>query len=235
MELSQQQIENIENYIAFEGLVELLHWEDTSGYGFKVKLGLDDRAKLDPFDGTMKRRKHRGGQRYHCIFYGDNQDQWQMEAQFCGRGWAESAGAHVALHFPHLSDQAWWRMQTAKDQIEKELHGEQWTVMLLEIGDDEIIIDQTARERAERPVGGPRSKAVAMMLQDLDFCVWLNMKSIYATQPMSYDTFETADALMKKVCGIASKVELDNGNEEAWKIWETQFKAPFIRHLGKRQ
>ena len=52
MELSQQQIENIENYIAFEGLVELLHWEDTSGYGFKVKLGLDDRAKLDPFDGT---------------------------------------------------------------------------------------------------------------------------------------------------------------------------------------
>jgi len=238
MELDLVTVERIERFIVFESKVELLHWEDTSQWGFKIKLALASRGELDSFDKTMKRSKKRGGQRYHCILYGEFNR--QFEAQFCGRGWAESVGAHVALHVPDLDDQLYFRESKTRDQGEKEIPGRVFDIMLMEVGDDEQIIDQTARERAERPVGGPRSKAVAMMLQDLDFNRWLSCHSIYRRpaarpdDPAACYTFEDADAIMKNVCGIESKVEFDNGNEAAWKIWETQFKAPFIRYLGPR-
>jgi len=237
MKLDLTTIERIERFIVFEGRVELLHWEDTSSHGFKIKLGLESRAELDPFDGTMKRRKKRGGQRYHCILYGEFNR--QLETQFCGRGWAETQGAHVALHVPDLTDQQWFRESKTRDQGEKEASGRRYDLMLMEIGDDEIIIDQTMRDRAEAPVGGPRSKAVAMMMQDDEFLEWMTCRSIYGRPDAIIGdstgryTFEDVDALVKNICGIKSKVELDNGNEQAWMLWERQFKGPFLRWMQK--
>lgn len=241
MELDLLTIERIERYIVFDGAVRLLHWEDTSSHGFKIRLGLASRADLDSFDGTMKRRKHRGGQRYHCILFSSELAgiEPQMEAQFCGRGWAEAAGAHIALHIPGLSDQNWWREQRTDDQ---EGECSTWNIMLMEIGDDEVIIDQTMRDRAERAElkGGPRSKHVARMLQDHDFNRWVSCASLWRRpgarpdDPAACYTLDDIDALMKKICHIESKVEFDHGNEAAWQIWETQFKAPFIRYCTRR-
>ena len=235
MELTQAQIEKIEEYIAFEGQVELLHWEDTSQWGFKIKLGLSARVCLDWFDNTMKRSKKRGGQRYHCILTG-NTDR-QIEALFCGRGWAETQGAHVALHIPDFDDQRWFRGFDTRDQGEKEDRGSMWNILLLEVGEDEIIINQKRRQKADPvPVGGARSKAVAMLLQDADFIHWLDKKSLWTTGgDLDLRTFGERDALAKEVCGFKSKVELDNGNEEAWVRWEQQFHRPFIQWLKKQQ
>jgi len=246
MELSQAQIEKIEEYIAFEGQVELLHWEDTSQWGFKVKLGLTARVCLDWFDNTMKRSKHRGGQRYHCIFYDVNggidtennvNSSPQIEALFCGRGWAESSGAHIALHIPDVDAQRWFRGFNTRDQGEKEGRGVEWSVLLLEIGEDEIIINQKRRGKADPPpVGGPRSQAVARMLQDSEFICWMSFHSIYGKPVKPPDgsvelpySFEEADSFVKNICGFKSKIELDNGNDQAWNLWERQFHRPFIQ------
>lgn len=239
MELDLVTIERIERFIVFESKVELLHWEDTSQWGFKIKLALASRAELDSFDKTMKRSKKRGGQRYHCILYGEFNR--QFEAQFCGRGWAESVGAHVALHVPDLDDQVWFRECPTRDQGEKELAGRAFDIMLMEMGDDEIIIDQTQRDMVAQveAVGGPRSKAVAMMLQDMEFQSWLERHSVHGGtgfgKPKFIGYFDAANEKMKAVCGIESKIEFDNGNEEAWAIWESQFHRPFIQHMQRGQ
>lgn len=232
MNLTDAQVAKIEEYIAFQGLVELLHWEDTSSHGFKVKLSLTARVCLDAFDNTMKRRKRRGGQRYHMILAGSQPI--QMEAQFCGRGWAETSGAHIALHIPDIDDQRWFRGLNTRDQGDKETTGEIWDIILLEIGDDEIIINQTKRDKAyTAPVGGARSKAVAMMLQDIDFIAWLDHKSLYSQGTDLGRTLAQRDELMKFVCCIDSKIEFDNGNEKAWEVWENQFHRPFIQYMKR--
>jgi hypothetical protein len=234
MELSQGQLEKIDNYLVFDGPVKLLSWMDNSSHGFKVSLGLNSRAALDPFDNTMKRRKRRGGQKYHVIFQGDQPI--QMEAMFCGRGWAESKGAHIALHVPDGDDQRWFRGLNTEDQ---EGDGETWDMFLLEIGDDELLIDQTKRDKAYRaPVGGPRSKAVAMLLQDDDFGLWLDRESIHAAVyspdcTPATRTFKARDDLVKNRLGIKSKIELDNGNAQAWNLWEAQFHRPFIQWMQR--
>ena len=237
MELDLLTIERIERYIVFESQVWLNGWIDTSGHGFKITLGLPSRAELDAFDGTMKRRKRKGGQRYHMILTpltGNIEEVPQHEVQFCGRGWNETKGAHIALHVPDLTDQHWWRIRKAGDQ-----EGECFTgnIILMEIGDDEVIIDQTMRDRAERAElkGGPRSKHVARMLQDLEFQQWLDKVSIYQNleSPFDFSNFEECDALMKDVCGIKSKIEFDNNGDAAWQIWENQFQRPFIQHMQR--
>ena len=230
MELDLTTIERIERFIVFEAKVELLHWEDTSQWGFKIKLGLPSRADLDPFDKTMKRSKKRGGQRYHCIIYGEFNR--QFEAMFCGRGWAETAGAHIALHIPDLDDQLWFRESRTRDQGEKEVPGRVYDIMLMEIGDDEIIVDQTTVQRLEALKGGPKSKAVAMLLQEADFIGWLDRKSIYAHAFDHVRTLDERDCLVKDVCKIESKAEFDH-KPEAWEIWETQFHRPFIQHMQR--
>jgi len=228
-------IERIERFIVFEEKVYLSGWIDNSSHGFKVTFGLQGRPSLDSFDKTMKRSKKRGGQRYHCIMYncsgiGLLDVAPQMEAQFCGRGWSESKGAHLALHFPDLSAQQFWRGQTTNDQEGECFHTD---LMLMEIGDDEIIIDQTTLQRVEALKGGAHSKAVAMLLQDPDFIHWLDNKSLYAQGIDYMRTFDQRDELVKKVCAIKSKVEFDH-DEQAWERWENQFHRPFIQHMQRQ-
>ena len=230
MELSKEQINKIEEYIAYEGAVILANWIETSAHGFKVQLSLSSRAELDPFDKTMKRSKKRGGQRYQMILQGDQPI--QMEALFCGRGWSETKGAHIALHIPDIDDQRFFRGLNTIDQGDVE-SAVWWNIMLLEVGEDEIIINQKRRDKADPvPVGGPRSKAVAILLQDPDFALWMDRKSIHADTGETR-TVDQRDSVVKNRCGFKSKVELDNGNEQAWQLWERQFHGPFIKWMGR--
>ena len=236
MKLTQEQIDEqfkkiekkVDEYVAYAGPVRLLNWMDNSSHGFKITLGLHSRGELDSFDNTMKRRKRRGGQRYHVILEGDIPI--QMEAMFCGRGWAESKGAHIALHIPGIDDQRYFRGMNTEDQ---EGDCSTWNILLLEVDENEIIINQKKRDKAYSvPVGGPRSKAVAMLLHDSDFGMWLANHSLHKGRCTSWD-FNSIDNLVKGCIGIKSKIELDNGNAQAWTLWEAQFHRPFIQWLNR--
>lgn len=246
-ELTQQQIDQAESHIAYEGTVEFKKWIDTSAHGFKVTLGLESRAELDAFDGVMTMRRKRGGQRYHAIvqpyWYPDGKNtpgepdpsqQFQEEWQFAGRGWAETQGAHIAIHIGDRSAIAHWRLRTAADQVEAEVGGSKYYILLMELDDDETIINQTKRARAIEeppPKGGARSRQVARLILDPDFAQWLHERSAYKNDAKLQELGD--DAYVKMAIGCQSKIELDHGNERAWELWERQFHGPFIRSMGR--
>lgn len=240
-DLTQAQAQRAEDHIAYEGTVELLSWQDTSNWGFKIRLGLMDRGQLDYFEGVMNMRKSRGGQRYHCILMDEGEILRQFEAQFCGRGWSEGKGAHIALHIGELETIAFFRQETTRDQGETETPGSNYDIMMMELGDDETIVNQAKRARAAgvvdpQPKGGPRSKAVAMMLQDPDFQEWVDRRSIYA-QGIEYRRSPLQlDELVKKIVRIESKREFDDSDvgEELWLRWETNFHRPFLHYLQRK-
>lgn len=247
-DLTARQVQTAEDHIAFEGAVELLSWQDTSNWGFKIRLGLSHRGELDYFDGVMTMRKSRGGQRYHCILMEDGEILHQFEAQFCGRGWSEGKGAHIALHIGELDTITFFRNEVTGDQGETETPGTLYEIMMMELGDDEMIVNQAKRARAAgvvdpQPKGGPRSKAVGMMLNDFDFIHWLSYRSLWAVCDGDGVRIEynpaTADELVKRTLKISSKKELDHGNAElssddVWMRWETQFHRPFLHYLQRR-
>lgn len=249
-EPTEYELQHAEQHVAYEGVVDLRKWIDTSAHGFKITLGLSGRDQLDAFDGVMTMRRSRGGQRYHAIIQPysmvhsgeskpDADQQRQQEWQFAGRGWSESAGAHIAVHLGDAEAIAYWRAQRAGDQVEAEERGKCFYIMLLELDDNEEIVHQQRRERAVVPrlVGGPRSKAVAMMLQDPDFLTWLSDHSLHrqlidCLGDHRQFNAQAADQFMKTVCGIESKREFDH-SERAWVSWETQFHRPFIQWLQR--
>lgn len=244
-DLTAAQARRAEDHIAYEGVVELLSWQDTSNWGFKIRLGLMDRGQLDYFDGVMTMRKSRGGQRYHCILMDEGEILRQFEAQFCGRGWSEGKGAHIALHIGELETITFFRNETTRDQGETETPGSNYDIMMMELGDDEAIVNQAKRARAAgvvdpQPKGGPRSKAVAMMLQDFEFLHWLSHRSIWAVCDDTFHRIEynpiTADELVKKKLRITSKKELDLSadSDELWEAWENQFHRPFLHYLQRK-
>lgn len=231
--------QHVEDHIAYEGRTELIKWIDTSSHGFKITLGLKDRAELDYFDGVMTMRKNRGGQRYQAMIT-VRDELTQHEMQFCGRGWSESGGAHAALHIPHLEDQAFWRQLVSRDQVEKGKHGETIDIMLMELDDDEEIVNQAKRARQRgildpQPKGGPRSKAVAILSQDPEFVSWLKNRSIYKNNLRKIANSAGRDVFIKEIIGVESRVELDNGNEEAWQRWESSFHRPFLQWMQRHK
>ena len=246
---SEKMLEYAEQHVAYDGNVDLTKWVDTSQWGFKITLGLSNRAQLDFFDGVMTMRKNRGGQRYQAVIAPfvttadgerspDMDDLTQQEWQFCGRGWSESKGAHIALHIGDIEAIEFWRGQTASDQVESK-RGAMFYVLLLELEDDETIVNQQKRDRVV-PVkdqhGGPRSRKVGMMLSDPDFQEFLK-HSIYASNedPFIFDDPKKVDQLIKRVCAIESKKQFDVGvsAESHWEIFETQFQRPFIQYMQR--
>jgi hypothetical protein len=220
----------------------LLSWQDTSNWGFKIRLGLMDRGQLDYFEGVMNMRKSRGGQRYHVILSDeDGEILRQFEAQFCGRGWSEGKGAHIALHIGELETISFFRQETTRDQGETETPGSNYDIMMMELDDSEAIINQAKRARAAgvvdpQPKGGPRSKAVAMMLQDEEFLEWLARRSIYKRFNLAVYTPAEADELVKRKLMIESKVQLDTdpNTDELWQRWEINFHRPYLHYLQRK-
>jgi hypothetical protein len=143
----------------------------------------------------------------------------QFEAQFCGRGWSEGKGAHIALHIGELETIAFFRQETTRDQGETETPGSNYDIMMMELDDSEAIINQAKRARAAgvvdpQPKGGPRSKAVAMMLQDPDFQEWGSRRRRRAVASVG-DQFPPAVPALP-----AEEVRQVKMTNEIWDHWD---------------
>lgn len=242
-----------EQSIAFEGVISFEKWQDTSARGFKITFGLASRNDLNYFDGVMSIRGRRGGQRYNAIVQpywrpdgpgtpaeADHAAQFVEEWHFAGRGWSESAGAHLAIVIHDPAAIAGWRMRKTVDQLTDADEADlcQCYVMLQEIDDDELIVNQARRKVVQQvEKGGARSKKVARMCQDHEFQLWLNRHSIYADpeDPELYTDPAAADHLIKRVCGIESKRFFDVGPhaDTRWRMFDNQFNRPFVQWLAR--
>jgi len=248
-ELTDGQIELVDNYIAYEGIVEVKKWMDMSAHGFKVTLAIGHRHELDAFDGVMYRRKGKAGHIYQIVLYKADTGEIarEMECQFWGRNWSETGGASIALHFGG-DDQRWWMLETkTADQGEAEDSGNRFRIMMMEkdidtghlvhqgmaraveAADKEARGQEAIANQPEPLKGGKHSKHVARFMQDLDFNEWLNNESIYKSEGPFHTTADI-DALVKDKIGMRSKVELDHidGRMDAWM---NQFERPFLKSM----
>lgn len=96
---------------------------------------------------------------------------------------------------------------------------------LVQIGDDEVPIDQVSKEALERLKGGPRSKHAAQLCKDPDFQEWVRpfVRSAKSDEGR-------AAYFMRDRCGITSRAELDH-DAGAWARFLRLVEGPFLRWM----
>lgn len=212
--------------VAFEGMVTLTKWEDSSTSGPKIRLGLLDRDALAPFEKTTKRRGKKSGQRYF-ISLGDRHGELIAgnpdECFLCGAQWNHSSGASITLAFTSID---WWKQFRTADDGE----GEAFHITMVEIQSDETPVDQAAQdavEQAGKKKGGPKSRFVAQRNQTEDFQMFVGYRTDMPQDRWQLVGADTCDRWVKQMCGIESKIQLDH-EPEAWRRYETLISKPFL-------
>jgi hypothetical protein len=223
-----QQQDEAARMVAFEGVVKLAKWTDSSSAGPKVTFTLLDKDALTPFEKATKRRGKKSGQRY-LVTLADSRGELITagapdECILLGAQWTHTAGATATFAF---GDLLFWRGLNTADQSDTptELH-----LVLVELQADETPVDQVsqaAMEKATKPKGGPRSKHVAQVVQASDFCQFVGKRLEMPQDRWHMVTADMADKWVKQVCGIESKVDFDY-NQQAWERYENLVKRPFI-------
>lgn len=211
--------------IAFEGIVKLLKWQDSSTSGPKVTFGLLDRDALAPFEKATKRRGRKSGQRY-TLFLADSQGEpmkdYPDECYLLGAQWNHTAGASVTFAFTSV---AYWRDFSADDAGGTPFH-----LTLVELGSDETPVDQVSQDNFDKAIkrkGGPRSKFVAQRNLAKDFQMFVGKRTEMPEQRWDMIGADTCDKWVKAMCGVESKVDFDY-DSEAWNRYERLIQRPFL-------
>lgn len=228
-----------DSLVAYHGPVELIHWEDTSGGGARIKLGLADRDELKYFDSIIKRRKGYAGQRFSFFWQTIDGDALQLmpsEGWFAGAQWSTNVGASIVFSL-HPADLDLIRGLTARDQ-QDEKFGHKCFLSLVELDDDETPIDQQQREKVEAVAAPPRkggrwSKNAGILCNDMDFQNYVLQKFAPGDRPNTEDeTLATfCAAWLRGRCSIASRRDLDH-DDGALHRYQTLVKKPYLDWLS---
>lgn len=204
--------------VAFEGIVELSKWADTSGSGQRIWLKLADREALAHFDKVTKRRGGKGGQIYRYYFADPDGvliDEMQGEAWFIGATWSHTEGAKITLEVPDLTE---FRKRPTTDGSAVD-EGAHLHLTLVQINEESEAIDQVQQDKntalEQRLKGGAESKRAAILTQAEDFRQFVAERMYGAERPPERRlvTSKEADAWMKRHVRIQSKIELDHDQD----------------------
>jgi hypothetical protein len=77
---------------------------------------------------------------------------------------------------------------------------------------------------------GPRCLRAVMLCQEPEFWRWITFASMSGAAP---ENDREASAIVKRVCGITSRRELDT-DETAWDCFVKKFEAPYVQWLGRK-
>jgi hypothetical protein len=218
--------------IAFHELVTIKSWADSSSRGPSIKVALPSRDSLLAFEKITKRAGKRAGQRFASIWQRnegpDSSEPRNIELWFAGANWAHQDGASVKFSLDE--DGFDWFKSGLMPMMDGDEPAEYW-LTLVQIDEDEKPINQKKAEVLEELKGGPKSKRVAMLCQQADFQDYvayrINSAQVGGERIPDVDP-KAADAWVKGICGIKSKVELDH-NEDAWAMFQSRIMSPFIR------
>jgi len=133
------------------------------------------------------------------------------EVQLLDYGESSGTGEWIKVRFPDYGHVVKFR---GKDKASKTKCGQRYTLMMIEIQDDETPVNQDKRERlehAEEVKGGKHSIRAARRCRSLEFIAWIN--EMYDVNPDIKDE-EAAKNYIYHRCGITSRRQLDH-NEEA--------------------
>ena len=145
-------------------------------------------------------------------------------------GWGEThnGGAKLTFWLPDATDLDVFRGLTVR---KGNTAGQRFMAVLVEVGEDELPapatdtkIFETAKEAVK---GGQLSRVAAMLCQDPEFQDWIfDRKGLTMLSP-TVDRQESAAALIRMVCGVESRAELDH-NPAAAKIFHDEIRKPWV-------
>lgn len=221
--MTDQLPDNPERFIAFQGVAELYAWRQSSSTGCKVVWRLANRDELAHFDKVTKRNR-RAGHRYSMAVSDAETGEvlHQCAIFFLGGKWEHTVGATVAFQLEGYDAlKGYTTLPTA------DLYGTGFMALLtlVQIGDDEVPIDQAAKDALDRLKGGPRSKHAAQLCKDPDFQVW-----VAGFVKGGKDDESKAAHFTRDRCGITTRAELDH-DPVAWAKFQRLVEGPFIRWM----
>ena len=216
-----------EGILAYHGIIELVHWEETSNMGCRIKVALKSRDELAYFDKLTKRSKKHAGQRFGCVWQdrdGNPVDTGMpAELWFYGASWSHSSGAAVmfSVHPGEFAAVKAMRTRDSSDHSVDVIY-----MALVELDEDDRPIDQTQRGKVESHVkGGANSKNAGMLCQDPEF-----QRFVAGADPSIKATEEYAAKFVRTICGVESRAELDHDREALLRYHA--LKSDFIRWAG---
>ena len=145
-------------------------------------------------------------------------------------GWSETSTGGRKCTFWFDEDSAEHPLK--KFTVRRGKHaGTRFRMVLVEIGDDEVPVDQVAREQHETVVGGPISKHCGMLCRDDAFILYMKQRypdSFTEGVEQGRKPDQIAAGIVRQICVIDSRAELDH-NEQAAEIYQRDVVGAFAR------
>lgn len=147
-------------------------------------------------------------------------------------GWSEShnGGAKVSFWLEGPEDlDAFRSLTTAKGKTA----GQRFAMVLVEIDDDET---PKKPEQKQDPKGGPLARVAGQLCSSITFqhwlytCPWFTPDGIQIAPPEMGP--EGAAEIIRKVCGVGSRAELDH-LEAAAEIFHRRIRKPWLMFSGQ--
>lgn len=139
------------------------------------------------------------------------------EVQFAGWSDSHTSGPKVTLWLRDSEQLEAFRAMTVR---KGNTAGQRLAMVLVQIGDDELpVAQEDAPADVPAPKGGQLAKLAGMMCQSHEFVEWLAHEFPVAHRKaeerlVESEPHEIAVAVLREVCGIKSRAELDH-NEAA--------------------
>jgi hypothetical protein len=157
---------------------------------------------------------------------------FQGEMQLAGWQETHSGGAKVTFWLPSSDDLDPFRTLTSR---KGKIAGHRLAVVMVEIGDDELPVDQQPDAVAQAAKGGQLAKLAGVLCNDPRFIGFLYSERadlVDAVPIMEFsDESEMAAEVVRRACGVKSRAELDH-NETAAKIFHSTFRVPFVERYS---
>lgn len=147
---------------------------------------------------------------------------FQGEVQLAGWSESHSGGCKVVLWLSDASELDAFRAMTVRKGNQA---GQRMMAVFVEIGDDEQPVPPQPAEPQEERKGGPLARLAGIWCADPGFRAWVS--SHYNTRVGNPE--EAADVI-RKVCGIPSRAELDH-DPRARTLFDQHFRIPYNRYL----
>jgi hypothetical protein len=202
-----------EDDVAAFGLVTLHNAESSHTAGYKLTFTLKDEKDYEQFSSVTKKRKGKAGVRYRMYLLTDVSELCRdCEVFFLCWSVSNASGARIKFELHAPDDFDFFRILPA---------GQEWSMTLIEIDDEEKVVDQKQKEVAETVKGGPKSQMAGRLCADRLF-----QRFVANKEQLVKATPDQCAQFIRNKCSIISRAELDH-DEAAWVRFTKWVSKPF--------
>lgn len=151
------------------------------------------------------------------------QTAFQGEIQLAGWSETHNGGCKVTFWLPEAAELEAFRALTVR---KGNTAGHRFMAVMVEIGDDEEPVQQTA---PEKPRGGALAKLAGMWCAEPVFWDWLRADGWASDEAMNADKAAQA---VRKICFVESRAELDT-DESAKRMFDERIRGPYSKYRAR--